>query len=1083
MYLGSVTSTAALLLGPHGWFLLGPRLADGERVWFDPQDCSAHVSAVDIRGEEPGMDLGRTWGRGGWSFVHDTTQALGDTVVTSDNKGRILSFVAAGRRTTVVREEGGTFLGLARGSVTVIRRSTRPAMDSTNHIAGTEDLWSGSGEAADYRWEAGNLASVGSTRGLTRYTYTSGTLSGIATAEGGGATLAPGLIRANGVDWRCTTDRGVTVIDAGAEKWRVEGSRSAGEQRVVDPSGGVTASRWVEGRLIGWTHPGGGVTEVRWGDDHTLDTVSSASGTWSMRWANGALTALSGATTWTMAYDAAGNLTQQVDGLSRLTPWLSAGGAVLQWGSGAGRRLLARGAQGVSAITDGGRVTLARDADGRLIGATDPAGGEWRLVRDAAGHVTEVADPGGARWHLSWDAVGRIAAVTDPAGRESRWDRTPAGVMTFAVDGAAWQFGRDDRGRVTTAEDPQGRRWRVSRDALGRPIALTRPDQSTLRFERDAAGDIVGIDDFHITRDAAGWPVAWSRGSRSGGWARDPSGWNGVRGPGVRFKLTRNAAGEVAAVELDGGPRWTLDRDADGRVIAVDGPGAVTITRDSSGRVTALAGPSGDLRIDRDGRGLPARVQLTQGTTTRRWIWRRDGAGRILGVDAPGGLQFGVDRDTSGRPQLARFSDGSLARYLWDTSGVGIMLQGADDALLAVSGWSVDGLGRVTRLRGENPVLLQRDPLGVLTVQEGTDVWSRAPDRMEGPNGAALTWGSGQRAAEGRIPTGAPPLWGIADGAVSWSYGEDGAVAGVLGALGSITLAHDALGRLVRWATTRADATETTEIVRDALGRLVSVGGAEALGWDAELAFAGAPRATVPDVGQARPGGGVLVDGRGVPILAAPIGEVRVAPSGLPSTSATGELGSGGRFQPLVGGPLLGRLDAIDPMSGQPTSAPWPLPGEEEVWEVTRAETPWPEPDASSDVPWDPARWAPEAPWADPLSLLVEAGMLPEGGPRALPPPGLPWLPDSAAPVLPAPVRDPAAVDLHLGIVESWVYAHARAPVQPAPPDSLVRWLLSQEADPDASPSGHARAGDGSTGSGSDPITSTLLFATSNTRY
>ena len=230
---------------------------------------------------------------------------------------------------------------------------------------------------------------------------------------------------------------------------------------------------------------------------------------------------------------------------------------------------------------------------------------------------------------------------------------------------------------------------------------------------------------------------------------------------------------------------------------------------------------------------------------------------------------------------------------------------------------------------------------------------------------------------------------------------------------------------------------------RDALGRLVSVGGAEALGWESELAFAGSPRATVPDVGQARPGGGVLVDARGIPVLVAPLGLVSVAPSGLPSSSATGEMGAGSRFQPTVGGPLLGLLDAIDPLAGQSTSAPWPSPGRDPPWEVTPADSPWPEPDASSTPPWDPAAWASEAPWGDPLALLVECGLLPDGGPRAYAAPGLPWLPASAAAAIPAPLRDPSAVDLHLGVVETWVLAHARAPVVPAAPTEVLNAVLN----------------------------------------
>lgn len=1076
MLYAGVTSAASLLLGPHGWFLFGPVLADGERVWFDPVNCAISVSAVDIRGEEPDLDIGRTWAGGAWTFVGDRVTPLGAARPERDAEGRLLSYLTGGRATTVLRAPEGTFTGLARGPVTVGRVNSRTAFDATRHPVGTEDTWAGQSGAASYRWESGNLGSVTTAAGTTRYGYKDGALVSILTADGGGATLGPGAVTAAGTTWRCTVVAGGAQLEAGPERWTVLGSRS-GEQRVVAPGGSTTTSSWDDGRLVGWTAPGGAATELTWAEGHLVG-VTSPAGRWSLTWVGDLLKTLSGPGTWTLAYDDDGTLSGQTDPVGRYTPWASVDGAVQQWGSGTGRRVLTRTGAEVTAIGDGGRVVLRRDSSGRVVGVSDPAGGEWRLSREA-GRVVDVADPGGAHWRLSWDAAGRVTRVTEPQGREVTWERAGADVLALRVDGAAWRFGRDVRGRVTTAEDPQGRRWQAQRDALGRVESLVRPDQGTLRWERNEAGDLLGLDELHVTRDDAGRPTAWSRRDSSGGWSWTDAGWTGVRGPGVRLGLVRNAAGEVSAVDLEGNVGWTLDRDASGRVQRVNGPGAVTLGRDSAGRVTSLDGPAGKIKVERDARGLVARVQVESAGALRTWTWRRDAAGRSMGVEAPDGVRLGVDRDSAGRPLLARFQTGSLARYLWDVSGVGIVLQGADDALTAVSGWSLDALGRVTRLRGESPTLLHRDPLGELVVQEGADVWSRAPDRVEGPGGASVSWDPQGRAIAGHLPAGAPPLWGVADGDVGWQGDDAGTLTTVTGARGAVALTHDSVGRLTRWTTGRQGA--ATDVVRDALGRLVSVGGAEALGWGAELAFAGSPRATVPDVGQARPGGGVLVDARGVPVLVAPLGLVAVAPSGLPSSSAVGEMGAGSRFQPLVGGPLLGLLDAVDPLAGQPTGAPWPSPGRDPPWEVTPADSPWPEPDAASTPPWDPAAWASEAPWGDPLALLVECGLLPDGGPRAYAAPGLPWLPASAAATIPAPIRDPSAVDLHLGPVETWVLAHARAPVVPATPSGLSAWLTWAEANPEArltpalALTYGAEAG-GATAAGSDTITSTVLF-------
>jgi len=1069
-----------------GWMSLGPTLADGEQLWFDSA-CSVQVVAVDLQAEERGLDLVRRWGRDGWTLVEQPAA----------NDGSIV----------VLRDPVGAYIGRGRGGARLQRTASRPALNAKGQVVGTEDRWeTASGDTATLRWESGSLAQVYSPHGQTTYSYVAGALTRIQTGDGSVVTLAPGVIQTPAATWRCTvqnsgTSSGTgtgtntgTIIDVGGARWRVEGSADVGRQRVTDPAGGVTETRWEGGLLTGWTDPGGGITRLERSDGR-VTRLTSAAGSWSFAWAGSGkqaqLVGLDGAGSWTMAYDSAGNRKALTDPLGRLATWSrGVDGLLRSWGRGSPKRVLERDSSGsVTGLSEGSHVALRRDSAGRIVAIGDGAGGEWRMVRGADGRISEVSDPGGARWRLTWDAVGRLAEVSDPVGQITRVSRNATGIATVTLEGQSWKFGRDASGRAVAAEDPWGRRWTVSRDALGRAVAVGRPDQTTIRIPRDSVGNIVGVNDssnangndFAITRDIAGRPVAWSRGRASGSWKWEGDRLIGVRGPGVAFDVRRDAVGQVAGVELESGERWTLARDEAGRVLRVEGVGGVIIGRDTAGRVVSLVGPSGDLRLERDGRGLVARVRMQE----RSWSFRRDAAGRLTGVEAPEAVRIGVDRDAAGRPLLARFGDGSLARYVWDRSGVGVMRQDADGALTAVTGWTLDGLGRVTRLRGEVPVLLQRDPLGALIVEEGAEVWSRGVDRVEGPDGASLTWDRDGRPSQAQMHPGAPPAWGVADARVDWVTGAEGVLERISGSRGGVTLAHDAIGRLTGWTVPGQRAAATVgvavptamTIVRDALGRLVSVSPAggvlrEALGWEGLLALAGSPRATVPDIGQGRPGGGVLVDARLTPLLVAPLGRVAVAPSGLPLTAATGEVGAAGRFQPVVGGPLLGLLDAIDPVSGQSTSAPWPMPGVGRGWEVTAAESPWPEPDSSASPVWDPQPFAAEAPWGDPLALLVTVGDLPDGGPRARSAPGLPWMPLSMVPAVPAPIPDPEALDLRLGPIESWVLARARSPVSPAAAADLASVAVCDYG---------AQVG-GSLGAGMDTVTSCLLLSVLDSR-
>lgn len=1047
-----MSPAGVLLLGPLGWFAPGPVLADGASVRFDPADCAITVVAPDLRGESAGLALVRVWGADGWRYVEDAPPGG-----------------------AVLRDGTGAFVGAAVGAARIARVSSKPAVSARGLVLGTEERWEAdSGQEVTLRWEEGALVSASGPRGTTRYAYTAGALTSLRTADGGTTTLsrADGRVQTPTGEWRCTVEGpGTTRIAGPGQVWTVAGTRASGTQRVTDPAGGVTETRWADGQLVGWTDPAGGVAAVTRAQGR-VTSLSAPGGAWSFGWdADGRFVRVDGASAWGLAYDAGGRLRQVTDGLGRIATYTTGlDGLPRAWGRGTPKRAVDRDDGGrITALSEGGRVAIRRDAAGRIVAVTDGAGGPWTLGRDADGRVTQVTDPGGGAWRLTWDAAGRVASLVDPIGRLAQLQRGPSGLVALTLEGQTWNFGRDAAGRPVSAEDPWGRRWRLTRDALGRPTRVERPDQSEARLARDARGNVTGIDNLALERDAAGRPTAWSRGPASGRWRWAPGGLVEARGPGVHVGLERDAVGQVSAVSTEGA-RWTLARDERGAVVAVDGPGAVRMVRDSAGRVSALDGPAGDLRVERDGRGLVARVRLGE----RAWVHRRDAAGRLVGVESADGVRLGVDRDAGGRPLLARFTDGTLARYVWDRAGVGVMLQDPAGALVAVAGWTLDGLGRVTRLRGEPQVLLQRDPLGELVVQEGEDVWSQGLDAAEGPRGAELRWDAAGRPSEGQIPAGAPPAWGVAEGAVRWTTAADGAMAMIAGARGAVTLAHDGLGRLARWSGPGG----VWSVDRDALGRLVSVGpGREALGWGGLLAWSGASRATIPDVGQARPGGGVLLDARGVPLLVAPLGRVAVAPTGLPMSAATGELGAGGRFQPVVGGPLIGRSDALDPVSGQSTSAPWTLTSTARAWEASSAASPWPDPDEAGPQPWDPAPFAPDSVFADPLALLVAAGELPDGGPRAARPPGLPWLPASVAPQVPAPVPDPDAVPITLDPVEAWVLDHARAPVAPAAPDELLIALLRAESAAD-----YGVQTGGALGSGMDTVTAAVLLPVSSSR-
>jgi YD repeat-containing protein len=568
---------------------------------------------------------------------------------------------------------------------------------------------------------------------------------------------------------------------------------------------------------------------------------------------------------------------------------------------------------------------------------------------------------------------------------------------------------------------------------------------------RDGAGDVTRIADVRIRRDAAGRALEASiPGSDALVWDRDAAGRVvGVHGPGVALALQRGADGAIRAIRVGERAEATLTRDGAGRVVQADGDVPVTLARDAAGRIVGVERRgSPAMRIDRDARGLPARVTIDG----RTWTFGRDGAGRVVRAAGPGGLSLGVARDAAGRVTLLRFPDGTMARVEQRPDGAFAQLQDAGQRLIADARWQLDPVGALLHLRtsdrvGETTWSWRRAPDGTLVALESDRaVWSASPAGIEGPGGSGVTWDGRGRAVTAKTLSNA---WGIGAGAIRYERAADGTIVAIAGPLGTARLRHDGVGRLVAVDGPSG----STSILRDALGRLVRAGGVAIEGWEAPLVVGGAPRVTVADAGLAAAGRGIVFDPRGTPILAAPGGVVETAPSGL-SVSAVPE-GAAGRLQAFAGGPLLALLDAIDPVSGAATApgVRWPWTGP--TWEVSPGESTEADPDATARVPWDPDAWAPDSPWSDPLALLVAIGELPspgaelragdcDGSAARRGVPGVPWLPASLAPELPAPIPDVDALAIDEEPIVRFVLCHALAPTRPADPASLTTALLGE---------------------------------------
>jgi YD repeat-containing protein len=658
-----------------------------------------------------------------------------------------------------------------------------------------------------------------------------------------------------------------------------------------------------------------------------------------------------------------------------------------------------------------GRVRrVARDALGRLAGWEDAGVGRTTLTRDPAGRITGVDSPSHGRWGFAW-SDGGLVAVDTPGGERWTLTRAADGARVRWTDpaGRSWDAEADDAGR-RLAWRAGGRRRRVERDGNGLVVALEEGLSGRVRLVRDAAGRVVRIDD----------PGA-------GAW-----------------QLPRDADGAIAALIEPGGARWAFERDPDGALRTLRAPDGRAVTnapwaalRDAYARDAAPVPADPDavvLRRDAAGRPLAGRLPR-DGTEV---AWDRDAEGRVTAVSirpwSPGAegaspsatpppWVLGLARDAAGAIREARAGEGLRVRLTRDPAGAVVR---ADDGHAPVI-LDRDGTGRIIALReGDGTLEVPRDPRGAVTAirwQSAADAEPRVWRFLRDGVGRilAIEAPEGVRLGVDRDAIGRPRLVRFPGGTVAWrtttasqvratlDSGVPGEAAwpvtpapaasrGILPVPPAAWRARmDALGR----PTALGGPDGRLTLTWDALGRLTHLGAARTLGWNAPLAVGNRPRAALPEVAVARPGGGLVLDSRGVPVLAAGHGVLARGAGGLPVDARLGDTGPAGRLLAWPGGPAVGGLGMQDTTTGLPVGG-----------HAARAEaedSPWPDPDAAASVPWDPARFgaADAGPWSDPLRTLIALGELPDGGPRFLRAPGVPWLPASLAPSVPPMLPDP----------------------------------------------------------------------------
>ncbi|MBC5767018.1 RHS repeat protein [Ramlibacter albus] len=161
-------------------------------------------------------------------------------------------------------------------------------------------------------------------------------------------------------------------------------------------------------------------------------------------------------------------------------------------------------------VPSGPATQFLYDANGRLIGQTDPLNQGTRMTLDALGRPTAITFADNSTAAQSWSPLDQLVQVTDPKGVATRYTRNAFGEVTSqsSPDTGTVTFKRDANGRVIEARDAKAQVTRIERDALGRPTRIRHDAGSTTNFSYDPGGQVDRLEDssgsISYTRDLHG---------------------------------------------------------------------------------------------------------------------------------------------------------------------------------------------------------------------------------------------------------------------------------------------------------------------------------------------------------------------------------------------------------------------------------------------------------------------------------------------------------------------------------------------------------------------------------------------------
>ena len=581
-----------------------------------------------------------------------------------------------------------------------------------------------------------------------------------------------------------TTTTVLTSDDLGdvVKSQTISGGASQTETFVYDAAGHIvkktdengnsaSATYYAQGDLASYVDPLGNTTHFAYDSFGDVTSITGPDGnpllgvTYD---ANGNPTAISepGGTVQHFTYDGAGHVVSRTDASGAVTSYSydGAGHLIAITNASSGTIRMAYDASGrTSSITDalGSTISYTYDGNGDAVGATDGRGFSQSFTYDSLGHITSATDPLGHTASASYGADGRLVSTTDrngnttaftydADGRVTRTSYADGDFVVYSYDG----FGRpttianssssidstyDGGGRLLTSTTHSSALGAVTMsytyDAAGNRVSATGPD-GTVRYAYDSDGRLVGLTDagggaFGLQYNPSSQVTRLTRPNGvTDQYSYDINGkldqiTSSLGGTTVQALSRTLAATGLVSSRTDGAGTATFTHDANGRLVAVNGPGSASqsYAYDAAGnRVSSPESSSSTFNAadeltaaqnatyTYDANGQRTSKVDSSGATTR---YAYNAHGQLISITFPDGTSTSYTYDAVGRRLSATSTGTPATSYVYDGANMRLEYSGSTLAASYVGTGSPDQT--LEMVRGGTPYYYLDDFQGSVT--------------------------------------------------------------------------------------------------------------------------------------------------------------------------------------------------------------------------------------------------------------------------------------------------------------------------------------------------------------------------------